>query len=580
MYKKFAQGILLFLARFSPVLFIVAPLFFTKGYLFFTDMVWGPNITLNWFSASFLVNAAIKGLSFALPVDLIQKFFITLCLGLALWGGRKIAGLFLKEQWLVFVASLFALFNPFVYDRAMYGQIGIVASFGLLLLGMGFLLEYVEQKKTRQILFAGLSFAFAVQFSPHFLFFIAAFYIFVFLPMFFAARSSAIPAATGTRDKRKEVLDSGFRRNDKNIVFEWRRMAVEIVRVSVIIAVIAVALNANWIVGGVTGKSAVGEFISNGITTQDLAAFQTVGKTGADALVNVLMMSGFWGKDQFRYADLTTISNNWGRSFLLLLPLIIWGFVAGLRSKEKKYRYLTFGSAILFVVSVVLATGIRIPIGREITYFLFDHLSFYKGLRESQKWVSVTAAIYLIFLSLGLRELFSKKIVQRHAFVMKCFVGAVIVMQAPLLLFGFRGQVTPTQYPSDWYAVNDYIVHDSGCAGNTLFFPWHLYMSFSWLGRIVANPAPSFFECPVVSGSDMEWGDIYDNSQSPEGQAVEQWLSAGGRTDLLQNSAWNIRYVILAKELDWKSYAGMDSNPELQLATETPDLIVYKVKQL
>jgi hypothetical protein len=104
-------------------------------------------------------------------------------------------------------------------------------------------------------------------------------------------------------------------------------------------------------------------------------------------------------------------------------------------------------------------------------------------------------------------------------------------------------------------------------------------MSFSWIGHIVANPAPSFFACPVVSGSDMEWGDIYDNSQSSEGQAVENWLNAGGATDLLRNSAWNIHYVILAKELDWKSYVGMGSNPELQLATETPDLIVYKVMQ-
>ena len=570
MYKKAAQKILTFLLRFSPVLFIVAPLFFAKGYLFFTDFVWGPNIALNWFNASFLLNAIIKGLSFAFPVDLIEKFFITLCLGLVLWGGRKVAGLFLKEQWLVFVASLFALFNPFVYDRTMYGQFGIVAAFGLMLLGIGFLLEHLDKKRVRQILFAGISFAFAVQFSPHFFFFIAAFYIFVFLPMFFSVRSSVVLAETGVQDR-----SSTSRRSRTS---KWRWMTGEIFKTSLIIAVIALALNANWIIGGVTGKSTIGELVSNGITTQDLVAFQTAGKTGVNALGNVLMMSGFWGKDQFRYADLATIANNWGRSFFLLLPLILWGFIAGLRSKEKKYRYLMIGSAILFVVSVVLAAGIRIPVGRELTYFLFNRLPFYKGLRESQKWVSLVAAIYLIFLSLGLRELFSKKIIQRHAFVMKCFIGAVIVMQAPLLLLGFRGQVKPMQYPSDWYAVNDYIVHNSGCAGNTLFLPWHLYMSFSWIGRIVANPVPSFFECPAVSGTDMEFGDIYDNSESTEGRAIERWLGARGATDLLQNSAWSIRYVILAKETDWKNYVWLDSNPELRLATETPTLEVYKVE--
>jgi hypothetical protein len=548
MYKKLAKNILVFLARFSPVLFIVAPLFFTKGYIFLTDLVWGPNISLSWSSQYFLLNVATKGLSFLLSVDLIEKLYITLCLGLALWGGRKIAELFLKKQWLVFVASLFALFNPFVYDRAMYGQINIVGAFGLMLVGIGFLLEYLEKKQWRQVVFAGLAFAFSVQFSPHFIFFIVAFYLFVFLPGLFVA----------AHDGAKQFFFTAL-------------------KISAILLVIAFVLNANWIIGGVTGTSALGQFVSTGVTQQDLVAFQTSGKTGADALGNVLMMSGFWGKDQFRYQDLTTLADNWGRSFFLLLPLILWGFIAGLRSKEKKYRAMTIGAGALFAVSVVLAAGIRIPVGSQITYFLFNHLPFYKGLRETQKWVSATTMIYLIFLSVGLRELFTKKIVQRNAFIMKCLVGAIIVMEAPLLLWGFGGQVKPVQYPSDWYTINSYIVHDSGCSGSILFFPWHMYMSFSWIGAIIASPAQSFFQCPVISGTDMEWGGSIGASEDPQGQAVEQWLATGGKTDLLHNSAYNIKYIVLAKELDWQSYIGMGSNPELQPVMETATLVVYKV---
>ncbi len=558
MYKKSAKNILVFLARFSPVLFVVAPLFFSKGYIFLTDLVWGPNISLSWSSQYFLLNVVTKGLSFLLSVDLIEKIYITLCLGLALWGGRKITSLFLQNQWLVFIASLFALFNPFVYDRAMYGQINIVGAFGLMLLGAGFLLEYLEKKQWQQIVFAGLAFAFSVQFSPHFIFFIVAFYIFVFLPGLFIGKRGLAGGGDNKSGAKAKIIDA--------------------VKISVTLVAIAFVLNANWIVGGVTGTSGLGKFVNTGITQQDLVAFQTSGKTGADALGNVLMMSGFWGKDQFRYADLTTIADNWGRSFFLLLPLILWGFVAGLRSKEKKYRAMTIGAGALFAVSVVLATGIRIPIGSQITYFLFNHLPFYKGLRESQKWVSVTAMIYLAFLSIGLRELFTKKIVQRNALIIKILVGAIIVMEAPLLLWGFGGQVKLVQYPSDWYTVNNYIVHDSGCSGSILFFPWHEYMSFSWIGAIIANPAQSFFQCPVISGTDMEWGgNIIGASEDSEGQAVVAWLNAGGRTDLLQNSAYNIKYIVLAKELDWQSYVGMGTNPELQPVMETATLVVYKV---
>jgi hypothetical protein len=146
------------------------------------------------------------------------------------------------------------------------------------------------------------------------------------------------------------------------------------------------------------------------------------------------------------------------------------------------------------------------------------------------------------------------------------------------LLFGFGGQVKPVPYPSDWYAVNDYIVKDSGCSGSTLFFPWHMYMKFSWVGRVIADPAPSFFQCPVVGGTDVEWGGIYDNSKDSEGAAVEQWLETREGTDLLQNNTFNIRYIILAKEVDWKNYAELDNNPALQLVMETPTLRVYKVK--
>jgi hypothetical protein len=278
MYKRLAKNILIFLARFSPVLFIVAPLFFSKGYIFLTDLVWGPNISLSWSSQYFLLNVVTKGLSFLLSVDVIEKLYITLCLGLALWSGRKIAGLFLKNQWLVFIASLFALFNPFVYDRAMYGQINIVGAFGLMLVGIGFLLEYLEKKQWRQIVFTGLAFAFSMQFSPHFIFFIAAFYIFVFLPGLFIGRREM---AGGSSDDKAGA----------------KAKIIDAVKISMILLAIAFILNANWIVGGVTGTSALGQFVSSGITQQDLVAFQTSGKTGADALGNVLMMSGFWGKN-------------------------------------------------------------------------------------------------------------------------------------------------------------------------------------------------------------------------------------------------------------------------------------------
>ncbi|MDO8737078.1 MAG: hypothetical protein Q7K29_08390, partial [Thermoleophilia bacterium] len=388
----------------------------------------------------------------------------------------------------------------------------------------------------------------------HFLFFIGAVGILVFLPLYFLKH---------TADAAQDAV--------KNKI-------IDLLKIICIIGVFTLVINANWIAANLTGQSRDGGMVSAGITRDDLVAFQTSGKTSMDVLRNVVMMSGFWGKDQFRYLDLTSVKDNWGRSFLFLLPLILWGIMAAWRAKGQR-RVLSISLIVLFLIAVILAAGIRIPIGKEISNFLFDHLPLYKGLREPQKWVSVIVLVYLIFLSLGMKELFLRKIVIRHDVLMKIIAGAIIISNAPFMLFGFAGQMKPKSYPKDWSEVNTFIVEDSQCDGKILFLPWHLYMKFSWTNKVSANPAPVFFECPVISGSNMEWGGIYDNSQNVVGRAVEGWLGSKGKTDLLQNDAYGIKYVILAKEADWKKYEGIEQNPELERVKETPGFLVYRVKK-
>jgi len=45
---------------------------------------------------------------------------------------------------------------------------------------------------------------------------------------------------------------------------------------------------------------------------------------------------------------------------------------------------------------------------------------------------------------------------------------------------GFWGQLKPTDYPKDWYEVNEFLNQDNQDF-NVLFLPWHLYMDFKWL---------------------------------------------------------------------------------------------------
>jgi hypothetical protein len=554
-FGLYGKGILVFGAEAVVVLAIILPWMFKPGYLFFTDFAWGPNVLIKWQDNWFFLNLIVKGASYIIPIDFLQKVFIGLILFVVLLGSYKLIEeiiLFKKKtecmsnRGLIFILSLFALFNPFIYDRVMYGQFNIVAAFGLFCLALASLLAYFRNNEFKNFIGFGIFSGLMVLFSMHFVFFS--------FPLMFLLAVLAII--------KKQI--------------NWKQFlkGVGLVLVFVII------INLNWLLGLASQTPNVLTTIAAGISGQDLSAFQTSGKTGGEVISNVLMMSGFWGKDQHRYADLTSFDTNWGRSFLLLLPLILYGVYRGFKSEDKKIKWLTGGLLIIFCIAAFLAVGVRTGLTKAVTLWLFDNLPFYKGLRETQKWVAVEVVVYLIFLSWGAKEFFQKTIIARQQSVFKIFLAAIIIMQAPLLLWGFGGQIRPISYPMDWYEADKLITKDSQCQGKILFLPWHAYMSFGWIGSIVSNPASVFFTCPVVVGTNMEWGGIYDNSQNPTGERVINWVNSNGRTDLLLDKKLNIKYVVLAKELDWAAYWNLfRNNAELKLISDTATLRIYKVNE-
>jgi hypothetical protein len=536
------------------VLVIVLPWFLRPGYLFFTDLSWGPNVVLPaWTSNWFYFWAAVKGLSFLISPDLLEKLFIAVVFGIVLFGGYKIAESLTQNKIILFLGSAFALFNPFVYDRVMYGQFGIVLAYGFFLAFFGYLIRYYFTLERRQIIFASIVAGLSILFASHFVFFVAlvdlVFGILIFLKIL--------------SQKEKKKLGKIF--------------ALGLLSILIIIAI-----NFNWLYGAFSGESKTLEFIKTKITEQDLRVFKTRGSTPFEVVKNVFLMSGFWGIEQFRYEPLQSIKENWGRSFYFLLPIIIWGFVVNFKDKEK--RKLNIGLIFIFVISFVLALGIAFPVTSKITLWLFNNIPFYRGLRETQKWVAVLVAVYEILLVYGFIELFKRRIIIKYKELIIILLTGVIIFQAPLLIGGGAGQVGPVDYPKDWYEMNDFIVQkqklslrNQKCAERILFLPWHLYMNFKWIGNIVVNPAPSFFQCPVISGENMEFWEIYSQTLKDEQKKVQDWLSSFGQTDLLSKNELNIGYLVLAKEADWQNYLWIENHPELKLEKETENLKVYRV---
>ena len=87
---------------------IVVPWFFSSGFLFFTDYVWGPHLRLNWSEAPLWKNIFLWLADLVLSVPSVQKLYIAASLSVVLLGGRKIAATILDDNRLVFLVALFA----------------------------------------------------------------------------------------------------------------------------------------------------------------------------------------------------------------------------------------------------------------------------------------------------------------------------------------------------------------------------------------------------------------------------------------------------------------------------------------
>jgi hypothetical protein len=162
-------------------------------------------------------------------------------------------------------------------------------------------------------------------------------------------------------------------------------------------------------------------------------------------------------------------------------------------------------------------------------------------------------------------------------------IVAGLVLAFPLyygngLPYGMQGEIVPSQYPQGWYTVDQVLAADSH-PGRILFLPWHEYMALSFVrndNRVVAPPAPSFFSTPVLVSADPEVAGIAPPTD-PEQTAISDLVTAGNQGLWAQVlAAHKIKYILLAREVDWSSYGYLDSQPGLVRVGDYGSIVVYR----
>jgi len=186
--------------------------------------------------------------------------------------------------------------------------------------------------------------------------------------------------------------------------------------------------------------------------------------------------------------------------------------------------------------------------------------------------------------ALGLAEI-EKSLENKKPIIKKIIIFAILLV--PLVYSftffnGFAGQIKPTDFPKDWYEVNEFLNKDKDDF-KVLFFPWHLYMDFHWVpnkDKRIANPAPLFFDKEVISAKNIEVPGIYRQVYTPYQVYIDYLLRKRNEITNFGELVGiiGVKYILLTKEVDYKKYFFLFNQSDLELVKETENFYVFKNK--
>jgi hypothetical protein len=207
-------------------------------------------------------------------------------------------------------------------------------------------------------------------------------------------------------------------------------------------------------------------------------------------------------------------------------------------------------------------------------------------MRDAGKWAALLALVYSQLFGLGAIAILDRVSKLHHPGITREWLQAMatgLLLAFPLfygngLLFGMHGEIKPSQYPPGWYAADQVLAADSH-PGRAVFLPWHEYTGLSFVrnrNRVVAPPAPTFFSVPVLVSADPQVPGIVP-PDNPDQVAVSSLVRDGAQANWAEVLAGRgVKYLLLAREVDWMSYSYLDGQPGLVRIGDYGSIILYR----
>jgi hypothetical protein len=242
---------------------------------------------------------------------------------------------------------------------------------------------------------------------------------------------------------------------------------------------VAVVLNAPWVVPALAHSGTA-------LSTEDGAvAFAAREESWGGPVTSLLGLGGIWNGEVVPDSRANP-----------LVPVLTLATVAvallGLRALGTRWaRRIT----VLGAAGVLIAALPTLPGGQDAVGWVVANVPGGGLLRDSQKWV----AWWALPLALGVAMAVER--VGRNGVGRKGIVAAAVaipLIAMPDFAFAAWGRLHTAQYPADWYAVRDILVHDPR-PGDVVTQPFSAFRQFAWnRDRTQLDPAPRFLPRPTV----------------------------------------------------------------------------------
>lgn len=520
-----------------------------RGFVLTLDMVFTPKFPMPTnVTSGYMQSVVLHWLNYLLPGDEIEKGILLLILLLSGAGMHRLYEQITKngEQATSkamhatppFFAGMLYAINPFTYDRFMAGQYDVLLGYALFPWFVRACLLFLRQPNWRG---AAKLAAWAVITS------IVSIHAVGFMTL-------VVVIFAGASIWR--------RRADKAWLGSFWKLGFASIGMFL-------AASSYWLAPLALGHGSTAAII-NSFTTTDQSAFATLGGNAIGRIGNVLQLQGFWAENTGMFFS-PQDSSLWAPIMLLLWILALVGAARWWR-QGKRLLVASFGAVGL--VSALLAAGIG-------TGWLAARVPLFAGYREPQKFDGLIALALVLFASSGVAATlaFVCKHGRRGSMAVASLVALVLPFAwTPIMLRAFDQQLGLAHYPAGWYTMNARLDADPGNF-QTLFLPWHLYMYLSFEGRIIANPAPQFFDKPMIISNDPEFAGIPPTPNTRSSSISAILTHASKNNNLAAKLApYHVKYIVLALDDDYTKYNYLNRQRDVRLVSQNASMKLYQVE--